>query len=67
MARLKSFADEAGRDIRTVSTTLFGGRPEAGYLEQCRAAGLDRVLFALPPEARDQVMPVIEQYTAFLR
>ena len=66
MARLKRFADQAGRDVRTVSTTLFGGKPEAAYLEKCRAAGLDRVLFALPPEGRDAVMPVIEQFTAFL-
>jgi probable F420-dependent oxidoreductase len=66
MARLKRFADEAGRDVRTVSTTLFGGKPEADYLEKCRAAGLDRVLFALPPAGRDAVMPVIDQYTAFM-
>jgi len=66
MARLKRFADEAGRDVKTVSTTLFGAQPEAGYLERCRAAGVDRALFALPPEARDRVMPVIDQYTAFL-
>jgi probable F420-dependent oxidoreductase len=67
MARLKSFADEAGRDVKTISTTLFGGRPEQPYVEKCRAAGLDRVLFALPPDSRDVVMPVIERYTAFLQ
>jgi probable F420-dependent oxidoreductase len=67
MARFKRFADEAGRDVKTVSVTLFGGRPEAAYLEKCRTAGLDRVLFALPPEDRDAVMPVIERHTAFLR
>jgi probable F420-dependent oxidoreductase len=66
MARLKSFADEAGRDVRTISTTLFGGKPEAAYLDKCRTAGLDRVLFALPSAGSDEVMPVIERYTAFL-
>ena len=66
MKRLKSFADEAGRDIRTVSTTLFGAKPEAGYLEQCRAAGIGRALFALPSEGRDTVLPLIDKYTAFL-
>jgi probable F420-dependent oxidoreductase len=67
MARLKHFAEEAGRDVKTVSTTLFGAKPEQAYIEQCRAAGLDRALFALPPEGRDRVMPVIENYTTFLR
>ena len=59
-------ADEAGRDIRTVSTTLFGAPPEAAYLDRCRAAGVDRALLALPPEGRDKVMPVIDEYATFL-
>jgi probable F420-dependent oxidoreductase len=67
MARLKSFADEAGRDIKTVSTTLFGAKLEAGYVAQCRAAGLDRALFALPPEGRDAVLPVMDKCAAFLQ
>ena len=40
--------------------------PRPAYLERCRAAGMDRVLFALPPEGRDKVMPVIDKYAAFL-
>jgi alkanesulfonate monooxygenase SsuD/methylene tetrahydromethanopterin reductase-like flavin-dependent oxidoreductase (luciferase family) len=66
MSRLRAAAEEAGRDIKTVSTTLFGTKPEAGYVAQCRTAGVDRALFALPPEARDAVLPVIDKYTAFL-
>ena len=66
MRRLRRFADEAGRDIRTVSTTLFGAPPEAAYLDRCRAAGVDRALLALPPEGRDKVMPVIDEYATFL-
>ena len=66
MNRLRRFADESGRDIKTVSTTLFGAKPNAGYVEQCRAAGVDRALFALPPEGRDTLLPLIDKYTAFL-
>jgi probable F420-dependent oxidoreductase len=66
MARLKRFADEAGRDLKTVSTTLFGTRPDAGYVEQCRAAGLDRALFALSPEGRDTVMREIDRHIVFI-
>ena len=66
MRRLRRAAEEAGRDIATVSTTLFGAAPEAAYLERCRAAGIDRALLALPPEGRDQVMPVIDAYAALL-
>jgi probable F420-dependent oxidoreductase len=66
MSRLRSFADEAGRDIKTVSTTLFGATPERAYLDKCRAAGIDRALLALPPEGRDTVLPVIDKYAIFL-
>ena len=66
MSRLRSFAEEAGRDIKTVSVTLFAAKPDAAYLEQCRAAGVDRALLALPPEGRDTVLPVLDRYVAFL-
>jgi alkanesulfonate monooxygenase SsuD/methylene tetrahydromethanopterin reductase-like flavin-dependent oxidoreductase (luciferase family) len=66
MKRLRSFAEEAGRDIKTVSTTLFGAEPDAAYLEKCKAAGVDRALLALPPEGRDTLLPLIDRYTAFL-
>jgi probable F420-dependent oxidoreductase len=66
MRRLRRFADEAGRDFSTVSTTLFGAIPDATYLDRCRAAGVDRALLALPPEGRDKVMPVIDEYANFL-
>jgi hypothetical protein len=66
MKRLREAAEEAGRDIRTVSTTLFGAEPDAAYLERCRAAGMDRALFALPSEGRDTVVPLLDKYAAFV-
>jgi probable F420-dependent oxidoreductase len=66
MRRLRSAAEEAGRDIETVSTTLFGAEPEAGYLERCNAAGVDRALIGLPSEGRDTILPLIDGYRAFL-
>jgi probable F420-dependent oxidoreductase len=66
MARLRVAADEAGRDIKTVSTTLFGGEPERAYLERCRAAGMDRVLLALPSEGSDTILPMLDKYTSLL-
>jgi probable F420-dependent oxidoreductase len=67
MRRLRSAAKEAGRDIKTVSTTLFGAEPEAAYLEQCRAAGIDRALIGLPSEGRDAILPLLDQYAVFLQ
>jgi probable F420-dependent oxidoreductase len=67
MRRLHSAAQEAGRDIKTVSTTLFGAEPEASYLERCRAAGVDRALIGLPSEGRDAILPLLDKYAAFLQ
>jgi probable F420-dependent oxidoreductase len=67
MRRLRSAAKEAGRDIKTVSTTLFGAEPEAAYLEQCRAAGIDRALIGLPSEGRDAILPLLDEYAVFLQ
>jgi probable F420-dependent oxidoreductase len=66
MSRLRAAAEEAGRAIKTVSTTLFGTKPEKEYVAQCKAAGVDRALFALPPQGRDAVLPIMDKYTAFL-
>jgi probable F420-dependent oxidoreductase len=67
MRRLRDAAEEAGRDVRTVSTTLFGAEAETGFLERCRTAGVDRALFALPSEGRDAVLPLIDRHAAFLK
>jgi hypothetical protein len=67
MARLKRYADEAGRKMSTVSTTLFGATPDAGYLEKCAAAGVDCALIMLPPEGRDTILPLLDKYAAFIK
>jgi alkanesulfonate monooxygenase SsuD/methylene tetrahydromethanopterin reductase-like flavin-dependent oxidoreductase (luciferase family) len=67
MARLARYAEEAGRDMSTVSTTLFGATPDAGYLDKCDAAGVDCALLALPPEGRDKVLPMLDEYMAFIK
>jgi alkanesulfonate monooxygenase SsuD/methylene tetrahydromethanopterin reductase-like flavin-dependent oxidoreductase (luciferase family) len=66
MGRLRAAAEEAGRDIKSVSTTLFGGQPERAYLDRCRAAGMDRVLLALPSEGAGTILPLLDKHTALL-
>jgi len=64
MERLRQAADEGGRDIKTISTTLFGTVEKGDYVEACRKAGLDRVLFALPSEGRDFILPHLDKLSA---
>ncbi len=64
MERLKQAADEGGRDIKTISTTLFGTPEQSDYIESCREAGLDRILFALPSEGGDALLPRLDKLKA---
>ena len=66
MQRLREAAEEVRRDVGSVSTTLFGGEPERGYLDRCRAAGIDRVLFGLPSEGADAILPLLDKHAALL-
>ena len=66
MDRLKHFADEKGRDMQTISVSLFGARPDPDYLDHCRTAGIDRALFALPSDNTDSLLPLIDQLAKFI-
>ena len=66
MARLRAAAEGAGRDPASVSVTVFGAPAEAGYLDDCRAAGIDRALLLLPSEGREEILPLIERYAALI-
>jgi probable F420-dependent oxidoreductase len=65
--RLRRAADAAKRDPKTLSITLFRGKPERAFLDGCRAAGIERVLFDVPDQGRDQVLPLLDQYAALLK
>jgi probable F420-dependent oxidoreductase len=64
---LRAQAARAGRDPKTISVTVFGGKPDSPTLDRYRAAGIDRVVLPLPSEGRDRVLPLLDQYAAFLR
>ncbi len=66
MDKLRVCADEAGRDMDSISVSVFGAPPEEPYLAKCREAGVLRVLLALPSEGQDVVMPLLDRYTALL-
>ena len=66
MARLRRIADEAGRDMATLSTTVFNAEPDAAALEGYRAAGVNRVLLNMPSEDRDTCLKTLDSYMPLL-
>ena len=59
-ARLREMAAEQDRDPFPV--TVFGARPQAEVLDHYAAAGVDRVLFALPPVEAAEAFKFLDTY-----
>ena len=58
---------EAGRAPEDVPVTLFGVSMDGDALKRARDAGVDRVVFGVPPEAKDKVLPLLDKGVAAMR
>jgi probable F420-dependent oxidoreductase len=67
IADLKQRAQKAGRDWKTISITVFGANPQPATIDELGKAGVQRVVFMLPPAPRDTVLPVMDKYAALIR
>jgi probable F420-dependent oxidoreductase len=56
--KLNPLAADAGRG--TIPVTIFGAPPRPDIIEQYAEAGVERVVFNLPPAPRDEVLPLLE-------
>tara|TARA_B100000470_G_scaffold197863_1_gene168111 strand:- start:26 stop:610 length:585 start_codon:yes stop_codon:yes gene_type:complete len=66
MEQLQYYADQSGRDMKSLSVTVFRAFSDEAYLEKCRSAGIARVLLPLPSEDSDTVLPLLDQYAKLL-
>jgi hypothetical protein len=57
----------AGRKPEDVPVTLFGVSMDVEALKRARDAGVDRVVFGVPPEAKDKVLPLLDKGVATIR
>lgn len=64
--RLKAVADAAGRDMSTLSISVFGAPPRSDVLDQYRQAGVSRAVLGLPPAPADVVLPKLNEYARLL-
>ena len=67
MKELKERAAKKGRDMRTISVSAFATPPDKGVLDQFAAAGVTRSILLLPPEPRDKVLPLLDQYAKLIK
>lgn len=67
MKELAARAAKAGRDMKTISVSVFAAKPEQENLDRLAAGGVTRALFMMPSETRDTVLPLLDQYAKFIR
>lgn len=66
MARLRQAAEEAGRDPKELTCTLFRAPTEPQQLEACAQAGVHGGLFQLPSANRETILPMLDEYAKLL-
>ncbi len=60
---LRERAAKAGRDMKTISISVFGAKPDELTVESYAAAGITRAILRLPPEGRETVLPLLDQWS----
>jgi probable F420-dependent oxidoreductase len=60
----RRMAQDAGRDPSELEVSIYGVAPTEKAIERYQKAGADRVVFGLPPVARDEILPILETCSA---
>jgi hypothetical protein len=66
MRRLETIADARGRDMSSLSVSVFAAPPDADVLDSYREAGVNRALLPLPPAGRDTIVAKLDAYAKLL-
>jgi probable F420-dependent oxidoreductase len=67
LADLRDRAAKAGRDMKTISVTVFGASADAAVLDRYASLGITRVTFGLPSKDRETVLPLLDRYAKLIR
>ena len=67
LADLKARAARAGRDMRTISVSVFGAPVEPPVLDRFAEAGVTRAILRLPSEPRYAILPLLDRYAKLIR
>lgn len=58
---------EKGRTLEDVPVTLFGVGMDVEAIKRARDAGVSRIVFGVPPEGKDKVLPLLDKGVAAMR
>ncbi len=64
LAQFRQMARDAGRDPASLPISLFRVAEDLDYLRGCRELGVERAVFSLPAGKADELLPIIDRWTA---
>ena len=67
LADLKARAARAGRDMKTISVSVFGAKADEATLATYAGAGITRAILRLPSEPREVILPLLDRYAKLIR
>jgi probable F420-dependent oxidoreductase len=65
--QFRTMAREAGRDPADLPITVFRVPDDLTKLRFCQEVGIDRVVFSLPAEKADRILPILDRWVAVKR
>jgi probable F420-dependent oxidoreductase len=66
LPELRGAVEKAGRDPATLEIVPFGSLPDPGKLDHFAEIGVTECVFRIPSAPRDEVLPVLDRWTALL-
>ncbi len=66
VATLRRRAEQAGRDPKSISVSIWSAKPDRAALDDLQQAGVDRAIFTIPAADRDTVLQRLDSYTPLI-
>ena len=67
ISKLHQLAEDVGRDPATISISIFGVNHEGAVVERLLREKVDRLVFRLPSEQEDVVVPLLDNLTKLVK
>lgn len=67
LPELRRMLVDAGRDPASFEVSIFGIGPRREELAKARDAGISRVIFGLPPEPAEKLLPILDRHAELAR
>ena len=66
MRELKRLSEEAGRDPKTITVSIFNAKADPDAIARMQHAEIERAVFMLPAAGREIVLPLLDTYAGLM-